>query len=167
MTRLNSLDPRAPTLSPSAVRVAGLQFHEADSAGNARGAAGTITGSVVVPAYAALLDIVVYAEALWDDGTSAALKIGINGDDDDTFFTAVNLKATDLTADQAISFAFAGGVGGTSLSTATHVLDVLDGADRTIDAIVTLGAGDGTAGKTYVYVVYAVPELDDTTYAAS
>lgn len=168
MARVNSLDPRAPNLNPNAVRVAGIQLLEADpDTAAARGAAGTVTGSVTVPAYAAILDIVVYQEAVWTDGTSATLKVGINGDDDDTFYTGVNVKATDLTADQGITFLAAGGVGGTSLATATHILDIMDTSDRQIDAIVTLGAGDGTAGKTYVYVVYAVPEMDVATYAAS
>jgi hypothetical protein len=162
MVRVNSLDPRAPNLNPNALRAAGGQILEADGT-----AAGVYSLDVTIPAYALIVDIIVYAEAVWDAGTSATLKVGITGDDDDTFFTAVNLKATDLTADQAISFAAAGGVGGTSLGTATHYLDVMDAADRTVNFTVTTVGTVGTAGKTYVAVLYAVPEMDVATFTAS
>jgi hypothetical protein len=168
MANVHNLDPRAANLNPNALRVAGIQLLEADpDTAAARGAAGTVNADVVIPAYAVLYDIVAYAEAVWDDGTSATLDVGIVGDDTDTFFSALNLKATDLTADQSVSFSFAGGDNGTSLATSTHVLDRVDTAARTIRATANIGGGDGTAGKTYIYVIYGVPEMDMATYTAS
>jgi len=156
MTRINSLDPRAANLNPNALRVAGIQLREADEDGNARGAAGTIDADVTIPAYAAVVEILVYAEAVWDDATSAALDIGWVGGDVDGIYDNINLKATDLTADQGITFAYAGGKDGDDI-----------GADRTLRATATLGDGTGTAGITFIYVVYAVPEMDLGTYTAS
>ena len=169
MARLNELDPRNPTLGSGAVRVAAVQLFEANPAtGDGIGAAGTVSKAVTVPAYGVLMDVIVHNEALWDDGTSAVLNIGI-GADEDSIFDAVNLKATDLTAAQSISFGAQGGKGGVTITegTSTHWLGIADASDITVNIKATVGAGDGSAGKTFVYVVYAVPELDVPTYAAS
>jgi hypothetical protein len=168
LANINSLDPRAPNLNPNAVRVAGIQLNEADSAGNARGAAGAVAGSVTIPANGIILDVAVAAEALWDDGTSAVLNVGI-GADADAIYAAINVKATDLTQGQTLNFNRAGGKGGVAVTegTSTHLLNVHDTAAITVTASVAQGAGDGTAGITYVYVVYAIPEMDDGAYTAS
>ena len=118
----------------------------------------TYTGSVNVPAGAWIHDVVVQAVALWDDGTSASLKVG-DASDDDGFYTGVDLKATDLTAEQNISFAAQGGVGGAYLTegTNTHFKGLYNASARVISGVVTTGGQDGTAGRTRMVVLYSVP----------
>ena len=173
MARINSIDPRAPTLSPSAVRCVGFQFIEADQT-----ALGVFSAEVRLPAYAVLLDIVVHAEEVWD-AAAASLQAGIYTSssqakstvtDADGFYTAVDLTATDLTKGQSISFSERdGGVGGTRLTegTSTHGLDWVGDDERFIVIDVTTLTTVGTAGETYVYVIYAVPEMDTPTFTAA
>lgn len=117
----------------------------------------TYTGTVNIPAGATLVDIIVDAVALWDDGTSAVLKVG-DETDDDGFFTGVDLKATDLLAEQSINFDRAGGVEGAYLAgTATHWTDRYRAAARTVTGVVTTGGQDGSAGSTRMLVIYALP----------
>lgn len=121
--------------------------------------AGTYEWAVAIPAGAVISNIIVVAEALWTAATSASLEVGIVGDDEDTFFTAVDLKATDLTLGQSIDFAAAGGVeGASSTGTLTHWDDRYSGTARTISfTVVSVGAG--TAGRTVCIVEYDVPVL--------
>lgn len=173
MARINGLDPRNPTLHSGAVRVNGFQFIEADQT-----ALGVYTAAMLLPAYSVLLDIRVHAEELWD-ATSASLQAGIYLDssgvistvtDADRWFTAVDLAATDLTKGQMISFLERdGGVQGTGLSEGsdTHFLDAVGDDDRWIVIDVTTGSAVGTAGETYVYVLYATPEMDVPTFVAA
>ena len=128
--------------------------------------AGTYTGSVTVPAGATLLDVIVHAVALWDAATSAVMKVG-DVADDDGIFTNVNLKATDLLAGESISTAFPGGKQGADVvQTMTegvpnttvlfHVLRRYLATARVISGIIT-SVGAGTAGRTRMTVVYALP----------
>ena len=117
----------------------------------------TYTGAVSVPAGATILDIVVHQVALWDDGTSASLKVG-DDNDDDGFFTAVDLKATDLLAEQSINFDKTGGQEGAYLAgTATHWTDRYSASARSVTGVVTTGGQDGTAGRTRMTVIYSLP----------
>lgn len=115
--------------------------------------AGTYAQSVTVPAGALLRDIVVVAVAAWDAATSASLQVG-DGVDPDGYFTAVDLKATDLTIDQGISFALQGGVGGAYM-VSTHTTNIYDSSARVVTASVT-SVGAGTAGRTLVVVTYEI-----------
>lgn len=174
MARLNKLDPRNPTLGAGAVRVAGAQILEADGS-----AAGVYTADVLLPAYAVLMDVIIHNEALWTAGTSATLETGFYSVssgaistviDADDIYAAVNLKATDLLAGAAMSFAWGGGKEGDLqgvVATQDALIDCVDVVDRFIRTKVTTVGTVGTAGKTYVYVVYAVPELDPATFTAS
>jgi hypothetical protein len=174
MARINSVDWRAPTLSPSAVRVVGGQLIESEGS-----AAGVYTFDVFVPAYAAVLDVVVHGEALWTAGTSATLECGFYSVssgaistviDADDIYAAVDLKATDLLAGESLSLAWAGGKAGDFggvVATQTQLIDQMDAIDRFIRFKVTTVGTVGTAGKTYVYVMYALPEMDAATFAAS
>lgn len=117
--------------------------------------AGTYTATVAIPAGAWILDIMVQAVALWTATTSASLEVG-DGTDPDGFYTAVDLKATDLLAGETLAFAKAGGQEGAYV-TATHVLGRYAAAARTITAtVVTVGAA-GNAGRTRLVVIYADP----------
>lgn len=116
--------------------------------------AGTYTGAVSLPAGATLIDIIVHAVALWDAATSATLKVG-DVADDDGYFTAVNLKATDLLAGESIAFDNAGGKAGADIANSQVNRRYLATA-RTISGIVT-SVGAGTAGRTRMTVIYAAP----------
>lgn len=125
--------------------------------------AGTYNFDVVIPAYAIISDIGVIAEALWTAATSATLDVGIVDDDVDTFYDAVNLKATDLLAGESLSFAAEGGKAGASaVGTLTHWADRYSTSARTIRFTVT-SVGAGTAGRTVCYVEYQVPQLETVT----
>ena len=119
----------------------------------------THTGAIAVPAGAWITDIIVQAEALWTAATSASLEVG-DGDDPDGFYTAVDLKATDLIVSggkQTISFATTGGVEGAYLvGSATHWTGLYNASARTITATIAK-VGSGTAGRTRMIVVYVTP----------
>ena len=123
----------------------------------AAGAAGTYTATVLVPANALLLDVILHGVALWNAGTSATGKVG-DADDDDRFFTDVNLKATDLLAGESIALS-----GGTGLSGGQEGADIANShwlsrwstSVRTIKLIVTLVGTAATTGETILQVVWA------------
>ena len=120
--------------------------------------AGTYTGSVSVPAGATLVDIIVHAVALWTAATSAVMKVG-DVADDDGFFTAVDLKATDLLAGESIDFSHTGGQEGADLDSpaaGAHVRRPYLATARVISGIVT-SVGAGTAGRTRMTVIYSLP----------
>lgn len=125
--------------------------------------AGTYTWAMTLPANAVLLDIIVHATSVWTATNSAALEIG-DGGDPDGFYTAVNLKATDLLAGESLSFAQAGGKEGAYIAN-SQVSKRRDPSDRTITAtVVTVGAA-GNGGATSVTVVYSLPVSGDITSA--
>lgn len=127
--------------------------------------AGTYTGTFNLPANATIKDICVHAEALWTAATSAVMKIG-DATDDDGFFTAVNLKATDLLAGESINFTAPGGKQGADVDVdaagAQHVRRRYSAAARAVSAVVT-SVGAGTAGRTRVTIEYAVPGMTTIT----
>jgi hypothetical protein len=125
--------------------------------------AGTYTGSVLLDAGTTLLDIIVNGVALWTATTSATLIVG-DGDNDDGFFEATDLKATDLLAGESLSFSFAGGKAGAYLAN-SHVSPRYTGNGRTITAKVTTVGAAGSAGRTRVLVVYARMEAAKATDA--
>lgn len=114
---------------------------------------GTYTLTFALPAGATINDIIVQAISLWDASVSASLEVG-DVTDPDGFYTAVDLKATDLLADETISFAKDGGVNGAYI-TATHVLSRYSASARTITATVTQ-VGTGSAGVTRIVLSYSV-----------
>ncbi|MDP6719296.1 MAG: hypothetical protein QGF59_11630 [Pirellulaceae bacterium] len=119
----------------------------------------TYTGSVPLPAGVYLLDIEVHGVTLWDDGTSASLKVG-DGSDDDGFYTGIDVKATDLLAGESLSFARSGGKEGTYIDqTGEHREGLYNASARTITGVVTTGGQDGTAGATRMLVKYIKPSL--------
>lgn len=117
--------------------------------------AGTYTGSVVLPAGATLHDIVVNGVALWDNAGAVTLKVG-DATDDDGYYTAVNLKATDLLAGESISFALAGGKAGAYIAN-SQVSPRYAAAARTISGIITTAGAAGSTGRTRMTVLYSTP----------
>lgn len=126
--------------------------------------AGTYTGSVSVPAGATLLDIIINGVALWTAATSATLKVG-DAADDDGYYTGVNLKATDLLAGESLSFALAGGKEGAYIAN-SQVSPRYSATARTISGVVT-SVGAGTAGRTRMLVVFALPQSSTAASKAS
>lgn len=117
--------------------------------------AGTYTGSVTVPAGATIVDIIVHGDVLWAAASSASMKVGDT--DDDGFYIDVDLKATDLTALQSVSFAQSGGVAGAyNVGTNTHWTNRYSASARTITGVVT-SVGAGTTGRTRMTVIYSLP----------
>jgi hypothetical protein len=148
-------DQRDSASAASLVRAVEVTFTEAG--------AGTYTGSVVLPAGATLLDILVNGVVLWAAGTSATMKVG-DGADDDGFYTGVDLKATDLLAGESISFALAGGQAGAYIAN-SQVSPRYSASARTISGVVT-SVGAGTDGRTRMVVVYVAPINADIRAAA-
>lgn len=126
--------------------------------------AGTYTGSVTIPAGATIQDITVYGTALWDNAGACTLKVGIDGVDDDGFFTAVDLKATDLLADESLSFALAGGQAGADIAN-SQVQRRYSATARVVSGIVTTASTGGTAGRTRLTVIYSLPTVTAATKA--
>lgn len=124
--------------------------------------AGVYTASVVLPAGSHLFDILVDGVTLWDSGTSATLIVG-DAADDDGYFTAVNLKATDLLAGESLSFSLAGGKAGAYIAN-SQVTPRYSSSTRTITAKVTT-VGTSTAGETRVSVIWAQPAAATQTTA--
>jgi hypothetical protein len=122
--------------------------------------AGTYNGTVALPAGSIIVDIIIHGAVLWAAATSAVMKVG-DAVDDDGFFTGVNLKATDLLAGESISFAHAGGKQGADVDVTAAGAHVrrrwLATARNIIGSVTSVGAG--TAGRTYMTVIYTTPTL--------
>lgn len=128
-------------------------------------AAGTsFTASVAIPAGSLVLDVIVTPIALWTADTSASLKVG-DSTDDDLWFTATNLKATDLVLGERLSAAANwqwGGVNGAGLVSASGRFGQATGngtsgyyaASDSIIAVVTRVGTAGAAGRTLFTVRY-------------
>lgn len=149
--------------APGTVRSESIRFQENG------GAAGTYSASFEVPDGAFLIDVIVHATAVWT-GTAATLIVG-DGDDPNGFFTAVNLKATDLVANESISFSMQGGKKGADLDSPITAADAAQvrrrsiGAARTLSAEVITTGTAGTAGDTTVVYVYAYPSPITPSFA--
>lgn len=131
-------------------------------------AAGVYTASKTLPAGAHLFDILVEGVALWNNGTSATMKIG-DAATDDGYYTAVNLKATDLLAGESLSFSLAGGKAGGYIAN-SQVSPRYSASERTITATVTTVGTVPTTGETRVLVIWSQPAPNhrvDQTYVAS
>lgn len=121
---------------------------------------GVWTGSVLIPASAYLLDIVVQSQVLWNSETSAVLKVG-DDNDDDGYFTGVNLlSGGDLVPFESVSFTKAGSVGGAYMvgtHAAGHIHSMSRLTERSITAVITKTGDSGSDGRTTVAVMYALP----------
>ena len=126
----------------------------------------THTATIPIPAGAELIDIIVDAQALWTD-SSATLKIGDTADDDG-YFIGVELDATDLLVGEQLRMSHStlwGGKEGAYLVSATGRRGPTSSnfggryvAGSNILATVSVSTPSGTAGRTWVTVIYAVGE---------
>jgi hypothetical protein len=152
------LTPTAAEINATKVISESVLFTEAG--------AGTYTGSISIPAGAVIQDVIIHAIALWAAATSAALNVG-DATDPNGIYAAVDLKATDLLADESISFAFAGGKQGADLDvcgTGFHVRRRYLAAARVISGVIA-SVGAGTTGRTLMTVIYTVPVQTAATKA--
>ncbi len=126
----------------------------------------TFTGTVVIPAGATLVDIVVTSSVLWSKASSrftcgdAQAATG--------WFTSTNLNATDLLVGEAIRAAGGvqswAGVNGTYLVSATGVFGQATSTKAgpyyvtagSVIGVVTVTPGAGAAGRTFMTVTYSV-----------
>lgn len=143
------------------------------------GAAGVYTGDISLPAGALIENIIITAIALCNAGTSALMDVGDFSDattaiDANGFFSAINLKATDLLADESIDFYRTGGKEGAYLpyttdgqNAASHITNRYYADARIIRGVVTTVGTDSTTGKTLMTVVYSVPEPVSATFVES
>ena len=122
---------------------------------------GTYTGTIALPAGARIIDIGVDGIALWDAATSASLVVG-DDDSADGFFTATDLKTTDLLVGEINNIEHPGGKAGAYIASEQRKLYAA-GARNVIGVVTTGGAG--TAGRTRLYVVYAVATAAAATKA--
>ena len=133
---------------------------------SAAGAAGVYSISTVIPAGSYILDVQVHADTLWDNGTSATLIVG-DSDDPDGFYTGVNAKATDLIANEVLSFGHDGGKLGAYITDDNGVMTQYSSSARTITAKMTT-VGATTAGKTRFVIIWAKPtDTVSSSFAAS
>jgi hypothetical protein len=116
--------------------------------------AGTYTGTMALPAGARIIDIGCDGQVLWNSAGACALIVGDAGTADG-FFTSTDLKATDLLAGEINNLEHPGGKAGAFI--ASEQRNLYTAAARDIIAVVTQASGTGTAGRTRVYVTYAVP----------
>ena len=135
------------------------------------GVAGVFTMvPIAIPAGATIQDIRVQGIALWNAGTSAVLLVGDTADPNG-FYDAVNLKATDLLANETLSFDTmdAHGKAGAYLVQATNLRNAYRAAATNITAIITLVGTAATTGETRILVTYTVPVdfVKTSTYVAT
>lgn len=131
-------------------------------------AAGVYTASLNMPAGAHLIDILVEGIALWNNGTSATMIVG-DAADDNGYYDAVNLKATDLLAGESLSFSFAGGKAGAYIAN-SQVSPRYSATERTITAKITTVGTVPTTGETRILIIWAEPSpnsRNEQTYVAS
>ena len=138
------------------------------------GAAGVYTGTATVPENSWLLDIKIYNLTYWGAGTSASLIVG-DGVDPDGWFTAVDLKATDIvdfttdTNAEVIDFDNPGGTEGAYLVSATGERQLMYSTlERVITAEVTTVGTTSAVGRTRIVVLYTDPTTPTAaSYVAS
>ena len=122
---------------------------------NGGGAAGVYSISTIIPAGAYIQDIQVHTDTLWDSDTSATLIVG-DSDDDNGFYTGVNAKATDLVANEGLSFYHLGGKEGAYVTDNNGVMTQYSSSARTVTAQMTT-VGAATAGVTRIVVIWVKP----------
>ena len=125
-------------------------------------AAGVYTGSVTVPAGALITDIKVWSTVLWNAGTSALMDVG-DVTDPDGWFTQIDVKATDLAVGEEINFVQTGGKEGAYLSLTTGLRSAAYSASARIVSGIITQVGTGTAGRTFMAVIYVLPTATAAT----
>jgi hypothetical protein len=126
----------------------------------------THTATFTIPAGSTLLDIIVVPQVLWTGGT-ATFTCG-DANSANGWFTATDLKATDLVLGERLQASNAnnwGGVNGAYLTTAgrfgqqsTTMIGGYCPTAYSVIGVVTVGTPATTAGRTRMYVLWTVGE---------
>lgn len=170
------IPPQVPNIGANVPVWCGFKFLYNSNGG---GAAGTYTGSIIVPAYCYLVDVMLINVVLWTGSDTITAIVG-DGDDDNGFLTTTNLKATDLIAYEAASVgagtALAGGLVGAYIANSqwtpgSGTYGRYAPVARTLTCKIT-AAGTATAGETHFLVSYVGPFagatcLQSPVYAAT
>jgi len=119
-------------------------------------AAGVYSISTIIPAGSYIQDVQVHTDTLWNSGTAATLIVGDSGDPNG-FFAAVNAKATDLVANEVLSFYHLGGKEGAYVTDDNGVMTQYSSSARTVSAEMTTTGTTATAGVTRIVVIWAKP----------
>lgn len=127
------------------VQVASVLFQAAGAA--------THTGTIPLPAGSVILDVQVHGLVVWTAGTSASLIVG-DDVDPDGFYTATDLKATDLLQFEANTIEHPGGRAGAYIVSEQRKL--YQATARNVVGVVTQ-VGTSNTGTTLLVVTYAVP----------
>ena len=90
----------------------------------------------IIPANSQIVDVILNVTTANDDGSTATVKIGHAGDDDE-YLAATNVKAVATTRGTI-------GADGTDIGT----------SDQTVNAIYTAANGNGTTGAATVTILY-------------
>ena len=90
----------------------------------------------IIPANSQIVDVILNVTTANDDGSTATVKIGHTGDDDE-YLAATNVKAVATTRGTI-------GADGTDIGT----------SDQTVNAVFTAGTGNGAAGAATVTILY-------------
>ncbi len=129
----------------------------------------TYTATFTIPAGSLLLDILVVPVALWTD-SSAAIIVG-DANSNVGWFGSTNLNATDLVlgerlqASQAVATdgSYGGAKEGAYVTTAgrfgqqsANVIGGFCSSAYSVIGVVTVSSPSGTAGRTYMYVLWMV-----------
>lgn len=134
----------------------------------------THTGTVVIPAGATLMDIIVTPQVLWTGGT-ASFTCG-DANSATGWFTATNLKATDLLLGETLVASSStnwGGVNGTYLVSATgrfgqQSANMIGGYCPTaysVVGVVAVGTPATTAGRLRMTVLWTIGQAITPTLA--
>ena len=118
-----------------------------------------LIGQVKVPANSYIFDVQVHGVSLWVSGAAVSMIVG-DGDDDNGFHAATDLKATDLLVGEANTMEHPGGLAGAYTAAQQRVF--YDASARTViaDVTVTNHGTAVTAGETRVLVMYACAPTD-------
>lgn len=173
LTKLAAVDATAIEINKTNGIGATAYLSVADGISFTEDGSGTsYTGTVEIPAGAVVHDVCFTSTVLWD-GTSASLDIG-DDDDPNGWFAAVNLKITDLAVGEVLCAADDGTWGGkngvylTAAGRRGRVTAGVDsgwyyGAASEVIFVVTPGAADGSAGRSFGWVSYSVPTFTAST----
>ena len=130
--------------------------------GDGQGAAGVYTASVIIPAGSYVNDVQVHGVTLWDSASSCSMIVG-DGDDDNGFYEATNIKSGGaLAAGEVFAFNHDGGEKGAYVTDDDGALGGYSASARTVIGKITVTnhGTAATAGETRMLVVYCCPPVD-------
>ena len=124
------------------------------------------TGTVPIPAGATIQNIQIMSTVLWSSAATASMIVG-DTFDDNGFFDAVSVKATDLAVGEVLDISNAenwGAKNGAYLVAATGRKGGVQtgnsgpyyGVADSIIGVITVGTPAGTTGRTFMTVTYSV-----------